>query len=75
MRTAIDEGCTPDAPQARTLALAWFDLFRSFARDNLATQQKIRQALENEPALTQSGMVDETMRDFLRAAMGALRPA
>jgi hypothetical protein len=62
-------------PEARELALAWFDLFRSFAGDDPATQQKIRQALQNEPALTQSGMVDETMRDFMRAAMGALRTA
>jgi DNA-binding transcriptional MerR regulator len=72
VRMAIDAGCAPDSPQARTLALAWFDLFRSFAGDNPATQQKIRQALENEPALTQSGMVDAGMRDFVRAAMGAL---
>lgn len=72
VRTAIDDGCAPDSPQARTLALAWFELFRSFAGDNPATQQKIRQALENEPALTQSGMVDAGMRDFLRTAMGAL---
>ncbi|WP_312516919.1 MerR family transcriptional regulator [Massilia sp.] len=73
VRTAIDNGCTPDSPEARTLALAWFDLFRSFAGNDPATQQKIRQALQNEPELTQSGMVDEEMRDFIRAAMGALQ--
>ena len=75
VRTAIDNGCASDSPEARELALAWFDLFRSFAGDDPATQQKIRQALQNEPALTQSGMVDDTMRDFIRAAMGALRAA
>lgn len=73
VRTAIDNGCAPDSPEARTLALAWFDLFRSFAGDSPATQQKIRQALENEPELRQSGMVDDAMRDFIRAAMGALQ--
>jgi len=73
VRTAIDNGCAPDSAEARALALVWFDLFRSFAGDDPATQQKIRQALQNEPALTQSGMVDDTMRDFMRAAMGALR--
>jgi len=75
VRSAIDSGCAPDSPEARTLALAWFDLFRSFAGDKPSTQQKIRQALENEPQLTQSGMVDGAMRDFMRAAMGALRAA
>ena len=73
VRTAMDEGHTPDSPQARALALAWFDLFRSFAGDQPATQQKIRQALQDEPALRQSGMVDERMRAFISAAMQALR--
>jgi DNA-binding transcriptional MerR regulator len=71
--TAMDEGKAPDSPEAQALARAWFDLFRSFAGDNPATQHKIRQALENEPELRQSGMVDERMRDFIRAAMQSLR--
>ncbi len=73
VRIAMDEGHAPDSPQARALALAWFDLFRSFAGDQPATQQKIRQALQDEPALRQSGMVDERMRAFISAAMQALR--
>ena len=73
VRTAMDEGHAPGSPQARALALAWFDLFRSFAGDQPATQQKIRQALQNEPALRQSGMVDERMGAFISAAMQALR--
>jgi hypothetical protein len=51
----------------------WFDLFRSFAGDDPATQQKIRLALENESALRQGGMVDDRMRDFIRAAMQSLK--
>lgn len=73
VRTAMDEGHAPDSPQARALALAWFDLFRSFAGDKPATQQKIRRALQDEPALRQSGMVDERMSAFISAAMQALR--
>ena len=68
----MDEGSAPDSPQAQTLAREWFDLFRSFAGDNPATQQKIRQALENEPELKQLSMVDERLRAFLRAAMQSL---
>lgn len=74
VRTAMDDGYAPDSPQARALALEWFDLFRSFAGDKPSTQQKIRQALQEEPELTQSGMVDERMRAFIGAAMRALRP-
>jgi DNA-binding transcriptional MerR regulator len=75
VRTAMDEGRAPDSPQAQALAREWFDLFRSFAGDNPLTQQKIRQALENEPELKQPGMVDERMREFIRAAMQSLRRA
>jgi DNA-binding transcriptional MerR regulator len=75
VRTAMDEGRAPDSPEAQALARDWFDLFRSFAGDSPATQQKIRQALENEPELKQLSMVDERMRDFLRTAMQSLRRA
>ena len=74
VRTAMDAGCAADAPEAQELARQWFDLFGSFAGDNPATQQKIRQALENEPEL-QASMVDERMRGFLRAAMASLQRA
>ena len=70
VRAAIDAGCAPESPEAQALARHWFDLFRSYAGDNPATQQKIRQALQNEPELKQPGMVDERMIAFIRAAMG-----
>jgi DNA-binding transcriptional MerR regulator len=73
VRTAMDRGSAPDSPEVQALARHWFDLFRSFAGDNPETQMKIRQALENEPGLTESGWVDAPMREFIRAAMGALR--
>lgn len=75
VRTAMDEGRAPDSPEAQALARDWFDLFRSYAGDNPVTQQKIRQALENEPELKQPGMVDERMLGFIRAAVQSLRGA
>ncbi len=72
VRTAMDEGRAPDSPEAQALAREWFDLFRSYAGDNPATQQKIRQALQNEPELKQPGMVDERMLGFIRAAMQSM---
>lgn len=59
---AMEQGCGADTPAAQALAREWLELFRSFAGDNPVTQQKIRQALTQEPA----------MRDFIRAALGSL---
>lgn len=74
VRTAMDKGSAPDSPEVQALARHWFDLFRSFAGDDPATQKKIRTALENEPALTESGFIDAAMRDYMKAAMALLRP-
>jgi DNA-binding transcriptional MerR regulator len=77
VQSAMDQGIAPAAPPAQALARHWFDLFRSFAGDNPATQQKIRKALTNEPGLTDTGFVTAAMRDYVRAAMmamTALRP-
>ena len=73
VRTAMDEGKAPGSPDVQVLARHWLDLFRSYAGDNPATQKKIRQALENEPALTETGWVDAPMRAFMRKAMASLQ--
>lgn len=73
VQDAIDQGVSPAAPSVRPLALQWLELFRSFAGDNPATQQKVRLALQNEPALTDSGFVNAAMRDFMRAAITSLQ--
>jgi DNA-binding transcriptional MerR regulator len=73
VRIAMDEGRAPGSPEVQALARHWFDLFRSYAGDNPATQLRIRQALENEPALTNTGWVDAPMRAFIRAALEAMR--
>jgi len=75
VRQAMLAGQAPASPEAQALALQWFDLFRSFAGDNPATQAKIRKALMEAPGLTDGSMVDAAMRDFIRAAMQSLRPA
>jgi DNA-binding transcriptional MerR regulator len=73
VRTAMENGVAPESPEAQALARHWFDLFRSFAGDNPATQKKIRAALENEPGLRDSGFVDLAMRDYMKKAMGAMQ--
>ena len=73
VRQAMQAGHAPDSPDAQALALQWFDLFRSFAGDDPATQAKVRRALAEEPGLTDGSMVDVDMRDFVRGAMQSLR--
>ena len=75
VRAAMDGGVAPGAPQAQALMRQWFALFRSFAGDDPATQQRVRDALTNEPGLTDDGMVDGAMREYIGAAMGAMRRA
>lgn len=72
VRSAMDAGQAPDAIPVQALARHWFDLFRSYAGDNPATQDKLRQAHENEVALQETGWVDGAMREFMRAAQAAL---
>ena len=71
---AMQDGHAPDSPEAQALARHWFDLFRSYAGDKPETQMKIRKALAEQPGLTEDGMVDAPMRDFIRAAMQSLAP-
>jgi DNA-binding transcriptional MerR regulator len=75
VRQAMEADHAPDSAQAQALARQWFDLFRSFAGDNPATQAKVRQALMEEPRLTEGGMVDAAMRDYVREAMQLLQGA
>jgi DNA-binding transcriptional MerR regulator len=72
---AMDAGDAPDSAEVQALAHQWFDLFRSYAGNNPATQLKIRQALTEQAELTDGGMVDAAMRDYIRAAMQSLQPA
>jgi len=71
---AMQDGHAPDSPVAQALARHWFDLFRSYAGDKPETQLKIRKALAEQPELTDDGMVDAPMRDYIRAAMQSLAP-
>lgn len=69
VRQAMNAGLAPDSVDAQALARDWFDLFRSFAGNDPATQAKIRQALVEQPGLSDGPMMDAAMRDYIRAAM------
>jgi DNA-binding transcriptional MerR regulator len=73
VRQALDAGHAPDSPVAQALAREWFDLFRSYAGDNPATQLKIRQAMAEQPGLTDYSVISPATLDYVRAAMQSLR--
>jgi hypothetical protein len=75
VRAAMDAGHAPESKEAQGLAREWFDLFRSFAGDNPATQRKIGAAMENEPELSKQGGVDGAMRQYMRVAVTASAPS
>jgi MerR family transcriptional regulator, thiopeptide resistance regulator len=69
---AIDAGATPESARGQELARRWMDLFRSFAGDDPATDAKIREALQKEPALMKGSWADERLLGFVRDAVRRL---
>ncbi|QPT14753.1 MerR family transcriptional regulator [Serratia rubidaea] len=72
LRSALNDGIAPDSGQARQLAAEWLALFRSYAGDNPATQMKIRQAMEQEPTLSEGTWLTPPLLDYLREAVANL---
>ncbi|HEJ9095403.1 TPA: MerR family transcriptional regulator [Serratia odorifera] len=69
---AVDDGVPPDGEHARQLASQWLALFRSYAGDNPATQMKIRQAMEQEPTLSEGTWLTPALLTYLRQAVNNL---
>ncbi|MDF3839770.1 MerR family transcriptional regulator [Cupriavidus basilensis] len=72
VREAMTQGKTPGDPAVQDLAQRWLALFRAYAGDDPATQQKIRRALEAEPRLTEGTWVDAALLGYLRDALATL---
>lgn len=63
---AMQQEVSPDSAQAKRLAALWLELFQSYASDNPATQMKIRQAMEQEPTLTEGTWLTPALLNYLR---------
>lgn len=63
---AMKQEVSPDSAQAKRLAALWLELFQSYASDNPSTQMKIRQAMEQEPTLTEGTWLTPALLDYLR---------
>lgn len=72
LQSALNDGIAPDSAHARQLAADWLVLFRSYAGDNPATQMKIRQAMEQEPTLSEGTWLTPPLLEYLREALANL---
>ncbi|UXY50795.1 MerR family transcriptional regulator [Pseudomonas tohonis] len=71
----MESGAPASDPATQALARRWLELFRSYAGDDPATQQKIREALVSEPELRHGSWASDALLDYLRQAMGHLMAA
>ncbi|OKP31618.1 MerR family transcriptional regulator [Serratia fonticola] len=69
---AMQQEVAPASTQAKQLAARWLELFQSYASDNPATQMKIRQAMEQEPTLTEGTWLTPALLDYLRQCVAQL---
>ncbi|EPE4462399.1 MerR family transcriptional regulator [Klebsiella pneumoniae] len=69
LQSALNDGIAPDSAHARQVAVDWLALFRSYAGENPATQMKIRQAMEQEPTLSEGTWLTPPLLAYLREAV------
>lgn len=69
LQSALNDGIAPDSAHARQVAADWLALFRSYAGENPATQMKIRQAMEQEPTLSEGTWLTPPLLAYLREAV------
>ncbi|MDK2122647.1 MerR family transcriptional regulator [Parachitinimonas caeni] len=68
VRRLMNAGATPDSKEVQAAAQQWELLTREFAGEDPATRQKLRTALEEQPALLMRTGVDQAMLAFIQAA-------
>ncbi|MGE6994398.1 MerR family transcriptional regulator [Pseudomonas sp. NPDC047961] len=72
LRKAQREGLGPDDEAVQQLARRWLALFRAYAGDDPQTQQRIRQANQQEPGLMEGTWVDDGLLRYLGQAVDVL---
>lgn len=69
---ALNDGIPPESDRAKRLAAQWLELFQSYAGTDPATQMKIRQAMEQEPTLTEGTWLTPPLLRYLQQAVAQL---
>jgi len=73
LRKAQQDALAPDDEAVQQLARRWLALFRAYAGDDPQTQQRIRQANQQEPGLREGTWVDDSLLNYLGQAVDALK--
>ena len=72
LHQASRDGLAAASPQAQALAENWLELFQSYAGTDPATQQKFRQAMEQEPHLMKGTWMTPAVLGWLQQAIGIM---
>ncbi|HEY9104538.1 MerR family transcriptional regulator [Chitinimonas sp.] len=75
VRRLMQAGTPPEQTEARALAREWYELTAQFAGHDPRTREKLRQAMEQEPALLEGSGIDLAMLDYLRRSHAAATQA
>lgn len=71
VRKLMQAATPPEHAEAQALAREWYALTAQFAGDDPRTRDKLRQAMEKEPALLEGSGIDLAMLDYLRQSHAA----
>lgn len=72
LRQAMANEEPADGPHTQQLARRWMTLFRTYAGDDPATHQRIREAYANEPDLRSGSTVDGELFAYVRQSLDSL---
>lgn len=71
LHEAMTRGVAPASSEAMALGAHWLALFRSYASDNPQTQNKIRQAMQQEPQLMEGTWLTPALLHYLQETVAA----
>lgn len=71
MREALEAGTPPEAPEVQKLVRQWMTYFRSYAGDDPATHEKLREAHRLEPELMAGSLIDMPLLEYVKQVIAA----
>jgi DNA-binding transcriptional MerR regulator len=69
VQAAMDDGATPDSPQAHALALQWMEMVQRGTGNNPAFLTRLKSMLDNEPALRERNGITSAMERFVEQSL------
>lgn len=75
VQAAMNQGATPDAPQAHALALRWMEMVERGTGNNPAFLTRLKSMLDNEPGLRERNGITPAMERFVEQSLIGARLA